>query len=125
MPKDLKMTKRRTMSGPGLSIATVSIKGKFQDAKEKAKKGWVIFCDKILEWVNRKWSDKMVKSNRLVSDCITVSDKVFAILIAKENLNYWIAKGMTKGVQHGNTKYSAVAVFKKQLVKLMRIVMMK
>jgi hypothetical protein len=51
----------------------------------------------------------MVKSNRLVSDCVTVSDGAFAILIAKENLNYWIAKGMTKGVQHGNTKYSAVA----------------
>jgi hypothetical protein len=49
----------------------------------------------------------MVKSNR--SDCVTVSVKAFAILIAKENLNYWIAKGMTKGVQHGNTKYSAFA----------------
>jgi hypothetical protein len=51
----------------------------------------------------------MVKSNRLVSDCVTVSDEAFAILIAKENLNYWIAKAMTKGVQHGNTKHSAVA----------------
>jgi hypothetical protein len=84
-------------------------KGKFQDAMEEVKKGWVIVGDNILQWVNRKWSDKMVKSNRLVSDCVTVSDKAFAVLIAKENLNYWIAKGMTKGVQHGNTKYSAVA----------------
>jgi hypothetical protein len=42
-------------------------------------------------------------------NCVTVSDEAFTILIAKENLNYWIAKGMTKGVQHGNTKYSAVA----------------
>jgi hypothetical protein len=100
-----------------------SFRGKFQDAKEEEKKGLVIFCDKILEWVNWKWSDKMVKSNRLVSDCITVSDEAFAILIAKENLNYWIAKWMTKGVQHDNTKYSAVAVFIKQIVKLMRIVM--
>jgi hypothetical protein len=51
----------------------------------------------------------MLKSNRLVSDCITVSDEAFAIFIAKDNLEYWISKGMTKGVQHGNTKYSAVA----------------
>jgi hypothetical protein len=65
----------------------------------------------------------MLKSNRLVSDCVTVSDEAFAILIAKDNLEYWISKGMTKGVQHGNTKYSAVPVFVKQIVKLMRIVM--
>ena len=51
----------------------------------------------------------MLKSNRLVSDCVTVSDKAFAILIAKDNLEYSISKGMTKGVQLGNTKYSAVA----------------
>jgi hypothetical protein len=74
------------------------------------EKGWVIFCDNILQWVNPKWSHKMIKSNRPVSDCVTVSDEVFATLIAKENLNYWIAKGMSKGVQHGNTKYSTVAL---------------
>jgi hypothetical protein len=51
----------------------------------------------------------MVKSNRLVSDCVTVSDKAFAIFITKENFHFCIAKGVTKGVQHGNTKYSAVA----------------
>jgi hypothetical protein len=62
--------------------------GKFQDAKEEVKKGWVIFCDYILQWVNRKWSDKMVKSNRLVFDCITASDKAFAILIAKRKFKF-------------------------------------
>jgi hypothetical protein len=55
----------------------------------------------------------MLKSNRLVSDCITVSDKAFAILIAKDNLDYWISNGITKGVPHGNTKYSAVARVRK------------
>jgi hypothetical protein len=51
----------------------------------------------------------MVKSNRLVSDCITVSDEAFAILIVKEDINTWITKGLTKNGQHGKTKYSAVA----------------
>jgi hypothetical protein len=51
----------------------------------------------------------MVKYKRLVSACVTVSDKALAILIAIENLNSWIAKGTTKRVQHGNTKNSAVA----------------
>jgi hypothetical protein len=62
-----------------------------------------------LELVNQKWSEKIVKSNRLVSNCITVSDEALAILITKDNLEYWISKGMMKGVQHGNTKNSAVA----------------
>jgi hypothetical protein len=55
----------------------------------------------------------MVKPNRLVSDCITVSGEAFAILIAKENLNSWITKGLTKRIQHGKTKYSAVACVSK------------
>jgi hypothetical protein len=63
----------------------------------------------MLECVNQKCYEKMLKSNRLGSNCITVSDKEFAISIAKENLKYWISKGMTKGVKHGNTNYSAVA----------------
>jgi hypothetical protein len=50
------------------------------------KKGWVIFCDYILEQVNQKWSDKMIKSNRHVSEVITVSDEAYAILILKSNL---------------------------------------
>lgn len=84
-------------------------RGKFQDAKGEVKKGWVIFCDKILEWVNRKWSDKMVKSNRLVSDCITFSDEAFAILIAKGNLNSWIDKKSSKTVPYGQTQSHSVA----------------
>jgi hypothetical protein len=88
------------MSGPGLSIVTAY----FQDDKGEVKKGWVVF----LEWVNRKWSDKMVKSSRLVSDCITVSDEAFAILIAKGNLNYWIDKKSSKTVQYGKTQSHSV-----------------
>jgi hypothetical protein len=68
----------------------------FQDAKEEVKKGWVILCDYILEWVNRKWSDKMIKSNRHVSEVITASDKAYAILILKSNLMSWITKGSSK-----------------------------
>jgi hypothetical protein len=51
----------------------------------------------------------MVKSNRLVSDCITVSDKAFAILIAKGNSNSWIDKKSSKTVQYGKTQSHSVA----------------
>jgi hypothetical protein len=47
--------------------------------------------------------------NRLVSDCITVSDEAFAILIAKGNLNSWIEKGSSKTVQNGKTQSHSVA----------------
>jgi hypothetical protein len=47
----------------------------------------------------------MVKSNRLVSDCTTVS----VILIAKGNLNSWIDKGSSKTVQYGKTQSHSVA----------------
>jgi hypothetical protein len=76
--KDFKMTKKDN-EWTWYKHCNSFRKGKFQDAKEEVKEGWVIFCDYILQWVNWKWSDKMVKSNRLVSDCITVSDEAFAI----------------------------------------------
>ena len=71
-------------------------KGTFEDAKEEVKKGWIIFCDYILEWVNRSWSEKMTKANKHVSEVITVSDKAYAILISKSNLMSWILKGSSK-----------------------------
>jgi hypothetical protein len=55
----------------------------------------------------------MVKSNRLVSDCITVSDKAFAILIAKCNLQSWKTKCLSKTVLYGKTKSTSVACISK------------
>jgi hypothetical protein len=70
-----------------------SRKGTFQDANEEVNKRWVIFSDYILEWVNQTWSNKMVKSNRHVSEVITASNKAYAIMILKSNLISCITNG--------------------------------
>jgi hypothetical protein len=48
----------------------------------------------------------MIKSNRHVSEVITVSDKAYAILILKSNLMSWITKGSSKS---GKTNSPSVA----------------
>jgi hypothetical protein len=48
----------------------------------------------------------MIKSNRHVSEVITISDEAFAILISKSNLMSWITKGSCKS---GKTNSPSVA----------------
>jgi hypothetical protein len=84
-------------------------KGTFQNAKEEVKKGWVIFCDYILEWVNQSWSNKMIKSNKHVSEFITVSDEAYAILVSKSNLMSWITRGSSKSGKTNSPSLACVS----------------
>jgi hypothetical protein len=66
--------------------------GNYKNADDDIKTAWTVFCDYILERVNRKWADKMVKSNKLLSEVVTPSDEAYALLISKDKMSFWVTQ---------------------------------
>lgn len=70
--------------------------GTFTDAKEATQEAWIQFCQHIMELVNKKWKEKIVKENSLMSDICTVSDETFAYEVGNNRIGHWVQKYLKK-----------------------------